>query len=61
MFTSGGSTLMPRAPSGSGMRWHSSKYSAIFVESPISNVSRAAMYSTGWYVFMYAVWNATIA
>ena len=55
-FTSGGSTLIPLVPSASVIRRHSSMYSTTFSVVPISNVSTADMYSTGWYVFMYAVW-----
>jgi hypothetical protein len=61
MFTSGGRTRIPFAPSGSVIRRHSSMYSTTLSVLPISNVSSAAMYSTGWYAFMYAVWKATMA
>ena len=60
LHSSGGMRVMQTVP-GSVRRRHSSMYSTIFSVEPISYVSRAAMYSTEWYVFMYAVWKATIA
>ena len=47
-FTSGGSTLMPSSR-------HSPMYSATLVEESSTLVSRADMYSRGWWHFMYAV------